>query len=369
MRIGIIADNHLGYPRFESDSYAQAERAFLGAAGRCDLIIAAGDIFDARVPKLETLGKALEMFRSIMKKGVPVFAIYGNHERRTKEMMNPVELLLSADAIRYLHGKGEVFEKHGEKVQIFGIGNIPDMYAKSAITKALERFVPEQGAFKILVIHQTISEILKTEEDELSLDFLEDLPFDLIINGHIHKRMEKLAGKVLIPGSTVVTQLKKEETEPRGYYVYDTHARKAEFVPIECRKFFHEEINFENASEEDVRKRVREKIDALRSGNPNAIVFIKLKGTLREGLLSSDIAMREKDDIYIVNELNAADIKSKLDKIRKFREEKLSVREIAVAELEKRLDGKITMFTPSEFFDKLVEGADEALEYLEKKRG
>lgn len=364
MRIGIVADNHLGYPRFEEDSFVQAERAMLGAAEKCDVIINAGDIFDTRIPKLETLQKGMELFSRIK---VPVFAIYGNHERRTKEMTNPVELLLTAGVVKYLHGTGEIFEKDGEKAQIFGIGNIPDRYAKTAVESALKKFVPEEGAFKILVLHQTISDILKTEEEELSLDFLENLPFDLIINGHIHKRMEKLDGKVLMPGSTVITQLKKDEMEQKGYYIYDTKARKAEFFPIECRAFFHEELEFADASEEDVRKKVREKIEELKRRDKDAVILIKLKGTLKEGLLSSDVALDESDDIYLVNELNAVDIKTKLDKIRKFREENLSVKEIAVAELEKRLEGKIKLFRPSEFFDKLVEGPEEALEYLEKK--
>ncbi len=56
-----------------------------------------------------------------------------------------------------------------------------------------------------------------------------------------------------------------------------------------------------------------------------------------------------------------------MDKIRKFRDEKLSIKDVAVAELEKRLGNKITLFKPAEFFDKLVLGSEEALEYLEKK--
>ncbi len=364
MRIGIVSDNHLGYPRFEEDSYVQAERALLDASEKCDIIINAGDVFDTRIPKLETLQKGIEIFKKIK---IPVFAIYGNHERRTKEMTNPVELLLSADVIKYLHGTSAVFEKDGEKVQILGVGNIPDRYAKSTVQKVLESFTPEEGAYKILILHQTISEILKTDEEELSLEYLESLPFDLIINGHIHKRMEKIDGKVLMPGSTVITQLKKEEMEPKGYYIHDTKTKKSEFVPIKCREFFHGEMNFDNASEDDVRKQVREKIEELQKKNSEAIILIKVKGTLREGLLSSDIALEEHKHIFIVNELNATDIKTKLDKIRKFRDEKLSIKDVAVAELEKRLGNKITLFKPAEFFDKLVLGSEEALEYLEKK--
>lgn len=364
MRIGVVSDNHLGYPRFEEDSYVQAEEALTDASGKCDVIINAGDVFDTRIPKLETLQKGIEIFKKVK---IPVYAIYGNHERRTKEMTNPVELLLSADVIKYLHGNSKVFEKNGEKIQILGIGNIPDRYAKEAVDSAVKKFVPEEGAYKILILHQTISEVLKTDGEELSLEYLENLPFDLIINGHIHKRMEKLGGKVLMPGSTVITQLKKDETEPKGYYIHDTKTKKSEFVPIKCREFFHEEMEFENASEEDVRKKVRGRIEELKARNKDAVVLIKVKGTLKEGLLSSDIALEEQDYVFIMNELNATDIKTKLDKIRKFRDEKLSVKDIAVAELEKRLGDRITLFKPAEFFDKLVEGSEEAMEYLEKK--
>ena len=48
------------------------------------------------------------------------------------------------------------------------------------------------------------------------------------------------------------------------------------------------------------------------------------------------------------------------------RKEKLSVREVAIRELELQLKGKITRFDPSELFEKLSQGVDEAEEYLNK---
>jgi hypothetical protein len=47
------------------------------------------------------------------------------------------------------------------------------------------------------------------------------------------------------------------------------------------------------------------------------------------------------------------------------------VRELALKELSKKTSGKITLFDGMELFEKLVEGPDEALAYLEgiNKRG
>jgi len=113
VKIAIISDSHLGYARFEEDAYVQFEKAILLASEKADIILFAGDVFDTKVPKLETLEKAVQIFR---KARVPVVAIHGNHERRSKDSVNPVQLLAAAGVLEYLHGRDYVFEKDGEKL-------------------------------------------------------------------------------------------------------------------------------------------------------------------------------------------------------------------------------------------------------------
>src|SRR3989338_4082506 len=208
-------------------------------------------------------------------------------------------------------------------------------------------------------------------ENEISLDELEklivDKKFDLVINGHIHQRVIRLNGKFLIPGSTVVTQLKKDETAPRGYFLYDTQKKSHEFVEIPCRKFYFEELNFSDASIADVKNSVEEKIRQLRKNYSDAIIRIVARGTLKEGLGSADMAFAHDEATYVDNCLNAADLKEKLTRIIKTREEKISVKEVALKELKERINGKITLFDEVELFEKLVEGSEETLEYLNKK--
>jgi DNA repair exonuclease SbcCD nuclease subunit len=216
MKIAIFLDTHLGYARFEGDSYAQAGRVLADASAKADLILCAGDVFDVKIPKLETLGQAISIFRSVK---APVYLIYGNHERRSKDLTNPVELLTVAANLTLLDKNSATFEKGGERVQVYGMGSVPEEYAEKELKAALDGFTPEPGAFKVLMLHQSVRELMPGGLDELSLKFLEPLSFDLIVNGHIHNTIVKLDGRFLIPGSTVITQLKKDETAPKGYFI------------------------------------------------------------------------------------------------------------------------------------------------------
>jgi DNA repair exonuclease SbcCD nuclease subunit len=361
MRIAIFSDPHLGYARFESDSYIQAERAIISASERSDLILCAGDIFDIKVPKLETIKKAMEIFG---KAKAPVFAIHGNHERRPKESVNPVELLVNT-RFRLLHMESVVHTIGDESVQVLGVGSVPEEYASIAVRRAAEGFVKQEGAFTILMIHQSIKELVPGGADELSLEYLETLPFDLIINGHIHETTVKLGGRFLIPGSTVITQLKESETEGKGYFLYDTAARKAEFVPIESRAFFYETIVFEKAGLDDVRAAVRARIDGKRKEHPDSIIALKLDGSLKEGLSSSDLQVGEFPGAYIENRLNVESLGTKLAKIREGRDASLSAKELALKELSLKTAGKISLFDSSELFEMLAQSPDETLAYLE----
>ena len=362
MKIAVFSDTHLGYARFENDSYVQAGRVLADAASKADLILCAGDVFDTKIPKLETLGRAINIFRSVK---APVYMIYGNHERRSRDMTNPVELLATAANLTLLDGSSRTFEKGGERVQVFGMGSVPEEYAEQSLKQAMGKYGPEENAFHVLMLHQSVKELVPGGDDELTLAYLKTLPFDLIVNGHIHNTIVELGGRFLIPGSTVITQLKKDETAPKGYFLYDTAAKRAEFVAIESRAFFYEEMRFREAGESEVRDAVRQRVDALRKASPDAIISIKLEGTLKPGLNGSDVKLERRDDVYLDNMLNVESLGARLEKIRDLRQENLSVRELALRELSKKINGRITLFNGTELFEKLVEGPDEALAYLE----
>jgi len=260
MKIAIIGDTHFGYKRFEADSFKQGEEALLSAAEKADMLLLAGDIFDTRIPSMETLGKVASIFEKLKhrkwnvvhekvekgekdKRKIPIAAIHGTHERRTKENVNPIQLLAKMNYLIDVDNNPVVFEKDNkeektgneekaEKVCIQGMGGVPDDFAKNALRVLDPKPIPEM--FNIFVMHQSIKELMYVGDKTNSLISLNDLPkgFDLYINGHIHDHKVSLNGKLIIPGSTVVTQLKENEQKNKGYVIYDTKKRKYEFVPI-----------------------------------------------------------------------------------------------------------------------------------------
>lgn len=364
MKIAVLADFHLGYAKFLEDSFEQAERAFSRACEEADLIVLLGDIFDARIPKQEVLARSFKLFRVALDKkwearlvsysskdgrnnyaGVPVVAIHGTHERRTKELVNPVELLEKAGFLVNVHAATAVFEKDGERIALQGMGGVPEEYAKSAL-EALS-LKPVGGAFNIFLFHQSMKEFLPGE----GLMGMEDLPkgFDLYLCGHIHtKTIQKLdsGAYFIIPGSTVITQMRKEDTGDKGFFIFDTRSREAVFREIESRPFFFEELEFKQARLEEVLAEARKSVEKLLKdkGEVKPIIKLKLKGSLAKGLNQSnlDVASISKEFesraiVEVDKDLESETLKEKIDKLRSLRESKLSVRDMGIEILKKKL--------------------------------
>ncbi len=238
MKVAILGDFHFGYSRFYEDSFVQAERALLEADKRADLILVAGDVFDTRVPKPEVMSRAISIFKKLTK---PVYMIHGTHERRPKGFVNPVELLCQIGLAKNVHGRNVVFEKDGDRVAVYGLGGVPEEYAKAAIESLKPK--PLENAFNVFMFHQNIKEFMEMVEHGLYMD---DLPpgFDLYIDGHLHKFHHLVKGgkELIIPGSTLLTQIKREETD-KGFVLYDTRDKTFEFIKIETRPFYYVEAH------------------------------------------------------------------------------------------------------------------------------
>ena len=362
MKIAVIGDTHLGYPRFYSDSFTQARAAFKDADQKADLILFLGDLYDSRVPSLQVLGEAVSLFRELK---TPVYAIHGNHERRSRGALNPVELLEKAGLLTHLHMDSTIFEKDGEKIFLAGMGNVPDDLALRALEKLKEKVIPPSDVFSILLIHQSFKEFVYGENLS-SIHDLEPLNYSLYLNGHIHAHKTGMEGKFLVPGSTVLTQLTKEETKPKGYILYDTNSKTHEFVEIPSRKFIFEEIELENISLQEAQERINEKLAELNS--PDAIIKLRIKGTLAQGFKASDLTLPSEEGVFIDNRLNERQLKKEIEKLREMRENKLSLRDLSEQRLRERLEGKITLFDPQKLFEHLLEGPEAGMEYLKTKR-
>ncbi|MFA6214728.1 MAG: metallophosphoesterase, partial [Candidatus Micrarchaeia archaeon] len=298
MKVAFVTDTHFGYRRFEEDAHNQGRAAILAAAREADILILGGDNFDTPLPRMETLAaasavlrEALAIFRSRGINGLPIFAIHGNHDRRARGYVHPTELLAQSGLLINFHNKTVLCEGDSGKVALSGMGSVPEDLAKSALSSIACK--PVQGAFNIFVLHQSFQEFDVSGNDTYIT--FDDLPdgYDLYLCGHVHHSC--LTGKVLNPGSTVVTQMKKDEVGQRGWLLYDTAARKHEFRPIPSRQLFHSTLTFDAASPDKIRAAVEAEAARLlsqpRAGAQEPLIKIVVKGTLAKGLGTADLSL------------------------------------------------------------------------------
>lgn len=377
MKIAIMSDLHLGY---NDDALPQARQALkksrdLGA----DIVIIAGDLFDVRVPKQEIVHEAVKLFTEHNNlSGRAAIAIAGTHERRTKGLSNIIEVLDSAGVLQNCHNFPVIIEKNGEKVAVLGMAGVPEEYAKSVVQAA--NFKPLPNSVNVFIFHQTLREIIPFSDLFMCC---EDLPrgFDLYVDGHIHWRRELKAhdALLLLPGSTVITQMKKNETEQKGLWMYDTATKAYEFHYIASRPFYFRELHFEKATAAQIEETVRKSIagtineNQQRQTNQKPLIKIKLLGTLATGLSaanidSSTMANGLDVEIYIDKEFDVAQIlREKVELLRRLREEQKTVHEMGLTLLKAKLQAASFSGNVEELYSTLAEREIEKAVQIAKK--
>lgn len=297
MKIAILSDFHLGYERFREDAYRQADIALTKASQMADVMLIPGDIFDNRTPKPDVIAEAIKIFSKASKKewgakiikfigegqhytDIPIIAIPGTHERRAQDAIDPVDILGMIGLVVDVSDATAVVEKDGERVAVVGIGGIADERFREVVVAADPK--PVKDAFSIFMFHESVYELLPFSPSFIKQ---EELPegFDLYVCGHIHSRVDSQVHgkKFIIPGSTVLTQLKAGEQESKGFYVYDTKSGKYEFVTIESRRFVV--VNVKLGTGEDVDFVEREIEKAVGKADDMPIVRVVLEGRLDNG--------------------------------------------------------------------------------------
>lgn len=363
MKIAFISDTHIGERRLRKEALENAVKA-IEAAKEADLIFHCGDLFDVRYPKPEVVA---EIARELKKIGKKIYAIYGNHERVPRDSVTEVQLLAELGAVEFLRSGRNVIEKEGKKIVVYALNNVPEDLAKPALEEVLKDLKCD-GDLNLLLLHQDIKEFVKTDEG-LELSDLTGLCFDLIVSGHIHQHKKALGGKLVITGSTIATQLKKEDSEPKGFVLYDTDKKEWWFVDPGLKKFQLVEATFNEATENEVLEMVAKKMESV---DRNALVKIRLEGTLRKGENGARVVARIAEKWPFVYELDSRlsfpDIKEKIELIRKGREGDGIAK--GVDEIVKKNAQKAGFaYDAGKAFENAVEGSEELVEYVKKEEG
>ncbi|MEM4598857.1 MAG: metallophosphoesterase [Candidatus Diapherotrites archaeon] len=374
MKIAFLSDFHIGFSQKEreNEAFENASAAMRLAVGKgVQAIVIAGDIFDKEVPESLHLIQAFSVFsiarnanknlvfvkkvgpekeRELKLQGIPIFAIHGTHEFRSRDYANYLQLFEEAGFITYLHGEKAFFEQGGERIVVHGLGGVPEKKALDVLHAWDPR--PEPNAFNILVMHQSFKEFLPFDDEMIATLTIDALPdgFDIIVNGHLHWQNEvKQDGKHLIlTGSTVLTQMKRlEAKKPKGIYIMETKSKALEFLPLpDQRPFLYEKLEFENADKNLVAKRLREVLGRITSVqyNKRPLIKIKLSGSLAKGHSADSIDLKDILDEYsnkaiisIDSDFFAQSFSKKLSELVALQEKNKSVIDLGYELLEKKL--------------------------------
>ena len=405
MKIAVISDTHLGFSDKsvrKDEALNNALEAFsLAIENNADLILLPGDVFDSKNPSLEIWCKAFYLFnlsraakkpeikimqegKELQFEGIPVIAIHGTHEIRSRDFRNPLEVLQSAGFLFYIHANYLIAEKGSEKVAIHGFGGVPEQKALDVLKLYNPQPLPDTK--NLFLMHQSIKEFLPTDDEMAVTISMSNLPkdFDLVINGHLHWFAEKNfeGGKLLMPGSTVVTQMKKLESEKqKGIVLINSLTMLTTFLPLsKQRKLFYEKISFNEAFPDEILSKFREKIQSFLSQNSSdliPLIRIKLNGTLPKGLTQGDVDLQKvlcefegKAIFSVQKDFSSASFKKRIQELRELHKTKKSVSALGIELLEKNLAETSfdSAFDVRRFFELLAEeDVDKAILFLEKK--
>jgi len=417
MRLAIFSDLHLGFGRGserENDAFEVFEEIIsIIDKEDVDAVLIPGDIFDSKVPPQEVIANALELFSRLSKiksrsnakvvrvhnivekkdrevsllSKMPIITISGTHERRAKNMVNPVKILEKAGFVVCLHAEFALLEnENGERVAIHGLSGVPEIFARKAIQSV--NFKPIDNACNIFMLHQSIKNFVYMD-DEPTLT-LEDLPkgFDLIIDGHIHWANElKLKDALfLIPGSTITTQIRKTESKiPKFVYFYDTETKRLEKIELKSpRKTYYLELDCSGKGKNEIKEMLIEKLNDIineqsrREGEGKSnkpLVRVILKGLVDEVAAKCNYTqfLKPFEDKLIIS--YSKDLKSREEERKKEELGEIMKNAVSIDDMiekilvknAKKLGIMVDAFDIKSFLDVLETGdVEKAEDYLEK---
>ncbi len=298
MRVLHISDTHLGaltgpryYPEQKEDSFT-AFREALSHAEDHEIVVHTGDLFHHRTPSLETLTKAIEILKEVVRYGevviegerreVPlIFAVHGNHDRNVEPVRNVYVLLERAGLITYVHRR--VVEV-GD-VKIGGVGYIPKSY-----TDLVFKSFP--SGVDIFLFHQAVKGVTRIpDEAAIPLDYLPEA--GMYLGGHLHWVVKKeVSGRrIYIPGSTIVVSLSEAESEPRRVF----SVREGEVSDVllrNSRRLYIVEVDVSEVSKLD------ERISSVPREDPKPIVKVVVRG--KGSLRLTEGSLREMYPDYLI---------------------------------------------------------------------
>jgi exonuclease SbcD len=302
-----ITDCHIGAwrnPKLRDLNLKAFEDAIMACIdAKVDFIVISGDFFDANIPQLGPVKKAVQLISLARSYGIQTYMIYGSHDFAMTNV-SMIDILHSTD----LFIKPTGYDKEGEliklqfftdartKAKITGISG-RKMGLDGEIYENLDRpgLESEEG-FKILLLHKGISELTTDKalvKDCIPLSYL-PRGFDYYGGGHIHKRIEGNMGKnkIVYPGplfgSTFEDLEQTAKGERRGFYIvsFDDKLIDCQFVEVKVADIISQEILVDGMSATELERKLEDMISSF--DVKDMIILVKVVGTFNGRLSDVD---------------------------------------------------------------------------------
>jgi DNA repair protein SbcD/Mre11 len=302
-----ITDCHIGAwrnPKLRDLNLKAFEDAIMACIdAKVDFIVISGDFFDANIPQLGPVKKAVQLISLAKSYGIQTYMIYGSHDFAMTNV-SMIDILHSTD----LFIKPTGYDKEGEliklqfftdartKAKITGISG-RKMGLDGEIYENLDRpgLESEEG-FKILLLHKGISELTTDKalvKDCIPLSYL-PRGFDYYGGGHIHKRIEGNIGKnkIVYPGplfgSTFEDLEQTAKGERRGFYIvsFDDKLIDCQFVEVKVADIISQEILVDGMSATELERKLEDMISSF--DVKDMIILVKVVGTFNGRLSDVD---------------------------------------------------------------------------------
>jgi DNA repair exonuclease SbcCD nuclease subunit len=254
VRIAHLADLHLGFrayhrvtPRGLNVREADVADAFRHAVARTcdlrpDLVLVAGDVFHTVRPSNTSIAEAFRQFSILTERlpGVPVVILAGNHDSpRSSDTGNILNLFREIPGIT-------VVTEECRHVRIDGIDTSIMCMPHNALAADHEAAMDPDpaSAHNLLMLHGTVSGTVAEQKMRYVTEYGGAMVSDTSIGpdrwtyvalGHYHLVTE-LAPNMWYAGAIERTSTNIwMETGEKGFLVYDTDRRAAEFHPVPTR--------------------------------------------------------------------------------------------------------------------------------------
>jgi len=302
-----ITDCHIGAwrnPKLRDLNLKAFEDAMMACVdAKVDFIVISGDFFDANIPQLGPVKKAVQLINLAKSHGIQTYMIYGSHDFAMTNV-SMIDILHSTD----LFIKPTGYDKDGEliKLQLF-----TDARTKAKITgisgrkMGLDREIYEnldktvlesEDGFKILLLHKGISELTTDKalvKDCIPLSYL-PRGFDYYGGGHIHKKMEGNMGenKIVYPGplfgSTFEDLEQTAKGERRGFYIvsFDDKLIECQFIEVKVAEIVSQEVVVDGMSASELERKLEDVISSFDA--KDKIILVKVVGAFNGRLSDID---------------------------------------------------------------------------------